>query len=206
MTSPSGAQAGGPSDPRGSGQVGLQDGPRSSGRGGRGGGWGRGRSGLVLALLVLAFGTYLTIGVATMTVPASAEAPGPRFFPTILAVGCYALAALLTVHYLRHPEEPSDTDGVEEVEEAGERAPATFTDWRTLGLVVAGFLAFVLLLNPLGWILAAALMFWVIAWAMGSGSPLKDVAVALVLSCAVQLAFSAGLGLHLPAGVLEGVL
>lgn len=202
MTSPSDTQPGGAPGPRGTGPTGPRDGSR-----GRGGRRGAGRSGLVLAALVLAFGVYLTVGVATMTVPASAEAPGPRFFPTILAVGCYVLAALLSVHYLRHPEEPSDTDGVEEVEEAaGAARPATFTDWRTLGLVMAGFLAFVLLLNPLGWILAAALMFWVIAWAMGSRSPLKDVAVALVLSCAVQVAFSAGLGLHLPAGVLEGVL
>lgn len=168
-------------------------------------GRGTGRSGLVLAGLVLAFGVYLTVGILTMTVPASAESPGPTFFPTLLAVGCYLLAALLVLHYLRHPETPSDSDGVEEVEQEA-RAHSTFTDWRTLGLVMAGFLAFALLLNPLGWILAAALMFWTIAWAMGSRSPLKDVGVALVLSCAVQLAFSAGLGLHLPAGILEGVL
>ncbi|WP_432540991.1 tripartite tricarboxylate transporter TctB family protein [Kineococcus sp. SYSU DK002] len=173
---------------------------------------GAGRSGLVVAVLVLAFAVYLTVGLATMTVPASAEPPGPKFFPTLLAVGCYALAVLLTVHYLRHREPPSDTDGVEEVEQVegtggpGRRRASTFTDWRTVGLVLAGFLAFALLLNPLGWILSAALMFWVIAWAMGSGSPLKDVGIALVLSCAVQVAFSAGLGLHLPAGILGGVL
>jgi putative tricarboxylic transport membrane protein len=162
----------------------------------------------VLAGLVLAFGVYLTVGILTMTVPASAESPGPTFFPTLLAVGCYLLAALLVLHYVRHPEAPSDSDGVEEVEhvEQGARHPSTFTDWRTLGLVMAGFLAFVLLLNPVGWILSAALMFWTIAWAMGSRSPLKDVGIALVLSCAVQVAFSAGLGLHLPAGILEGVL
>ncbi|GGU21961.1 tripartite tricarboxylate transporter TctB family protein [Nocardioides albus] len=168
--------------------------------------WGTGRSGLVLAGLILAFAIYLTVGIITMTVPDGAEPPGPKFFPIILAVACYALAVMLTVHYVRRPEAPADTDGVETIEEPEGVRHKSFTDWRTLGLTMAGFLAFALLLDPIGWILAAALMFWVIAWAMGSGSPLKDVAVALVLSCAVQVAFSAGLGLHLPAGILDGVL
>jgi putative tricarboxylic transport membrane protein len=163
----------------------------------------QGRSGLVLAALMLALAVYLTVGIATMNVPEGAESPGPTFFPTILAVACYALAALLVVHYVRHPEAPSDTDGVEVVD-AGPYS--TFTDWRTLGLSAGGFLAFALLLNPLGWIIAAALMFWVIAYAMGSGSPLKDVPLALVASCTVQVAFSAGLGLNLPSGILEGML
>lgn len=166
-------------------------------------GRGTGRSGLVLAGLVLAFGVYLTVGIVTMTVPASAESPGPTFFPTLLAVGCYVLAALLVVHYVRHPEAHSEADGVETVDDRPHR---TVTDWRTLGLVMAGFLAFALLLNPLGWILSAALMFWTIATAMGSRSRVKDIGIALVLSCAVQVAFSAGLGLHLPAGILDGVL
>jgi len=166
-------------------------------------GAGTGRSGLVLALLTLALGVYLTVGIVTMTVPEGAEAPGPTFFPAIVAAACYVLAALLVVHYVRTPEEPEDAAGMEPVE--GEDH-ATFSDWRTLGLTMLAFLLFALLLNPLGWILAAALMFWIIASAMGSGTPLKDVAVSLVLSCTVQVVFSAGLGLHLPAGILDGVL
>lgn len=164
---------------------------------------GEGRSGLVLALLMLALAVYLTVGIVTMNVPDGAESPGPTFFPTILAVACYVLAALLVVHYVRHPEAPEDTAGVEAVDDT---EYPTFTDWRTLGLTAGGFLAFALLLNPLGWILAAALMFWVIAYAMGSSSPIKDIAISLVVSCAVQVAFSTGLGLNLPAGILEGLL
>lgn len=164
---------------------------------------GTGRSGLVLAVLMLAFGIYLTVGIITMNVPEGAESPGPAFFPTILAVGCYVLAGLLVVHYVRHPEAPGDIDGVETVDDT---IHPTFTDWRTLGLTMVGFLAFALLLNPLGWVIAAALMFWIIAQAMGSGTPLKDIAISLVMSCAVQLAFAAGLGLNLPAGILEGLL
>jgi putative tricarboxylic transport membrane protein len=164
---------------------------------------GAGRSGLVLAVLMLALAVYLTVGIITMNVPVGAESPGPTFYPTVLAVACYLLAASLVVHYVRSPEAPEEADGVEAVDDT---AHATFTDWRTLGMTMAGFLAFALLLNPLGWIIAAALMFWVIAFAMGSKSRLTDVAVALVMSCAIQVAFSAGLGLHLPAGILEGVL
>lgn len=168
----------------------------------RNGFW-RGRSGLVLAVLVLAVAIYLTVGIRTMRVPESAESPGPTFFPTILAVACYALSIGVVVHYLRHPTAPEETEGVESVEQDAHRM---FTDWRSLGLTMGAFLLFVLLLNPVGWILSAALMFWVIAFAMGSRSAVRDVAVALIVSCSIQVAFSAGLGLHLPAGVLEGVL
>lgn len=50
------------------------------------GSWGQGRSGLVVAALMLAFAVYLTIGIVTMEVPEGAQPPGPKFYPTILAI------------------------------------------------------------------------------------------------------------------------
>ncbi|WP_288812475.1 tripartite tricarboxylate transporter TctB family protein [uncultured Gordonia sp.] len=159
-----------------------------------------GRSGLVVAGLMLALAVYLTAGIIGMDIPGSAATPGPAFFPIILTICAYLIAGLLTVQTLRHPDEP-DPDIV---------PPATGqwrtqSDWRALGLVLAGLIAFTVLLIPLGWILSAALLFWIVAHAMGSTRPVLDIAVSLVVSCAVQAFFSAGLGLNLPAGILGGL-
>lgn len=164
--------------------------------------WGEGRSGLVVAGLMLGFAVYLTVGILTMQVPAGAEAPGPRFYPTIVAIAAYALAVVLALRLLRHPEGPEDPAGLEPV--AGQWR--TYTDWRAVALAVLAFALFAVLLEPLGWILAAGLLFFLIAWALGSRRVLFDLCLAVVVSSAVQVAFSMGLGLNLPSGILGGAL
>lgn len=160
-----------------------------------------GCSSLIMAVLVLAMSVYLSIGIVRMDVPDGVDAPGPRFFPLILMICGYVLSALLAIQSLRSPESAEPGRQRSAGGGAGRRS-----DWRTLGIVLAAFLAFSLLLNPLGWILSAALMFWLISFALGSGRPLFDIALAAVFSSAVQVAFSAGLGLNLPGGIIEGVL
>ena len=74
-------------------------------------------------------------------------------------------------------------------------------------MITIGALAgFILVLPFVGWLLSAAALFWVIAWAFGSRRPLMDIAIGVIMSASVQLAFGAGLGLSLPAGFLEGIL
>lgn len=154
-----------------------------------------GRSGLVVAGILAAIGVYLAIGIVTMEVPEGANAPGPQFFPTLITVAIFILAVLLAVQTLRHPEHVA--------------APSTeyrfHTDWKALGLVFAAFLAFALLLVPVGWILTAAMLFWCVSRALGSRRPLFDIALSLVFSSCIELAFGAGLGLALPGGILEGI-
>lgn len=82
----------------------------------------------------------------------------------------------------------------------------TVSDWRTIGLVVGSLLVFAALLVPLGWLISAALLFFGISFALGEGKrPLFDLGVAIVVASVVQVAFSMGLGLHLPPGILEGI-
>jgi putative tricarboxylic transport membrane protein len=162
-----------------------------------------GRSNLVVAALILTLALYLTAGVLTMEIPEGAKTPGPTFFPIILAICAYVLAALLSVQALRTPEVP-ETDQ-EQIEVSG-RTHRTHSDWKALGTTLAAFLTFSLLLMPVGWILSAALLFWLISWALGSKRPLFDVGLSLVFASAIQVAFSAGLGLNLPPGLMEGIL
>ena len=70
-----------------------------------------GRSGLVVAGILALMGVYLTVGIATMDVPAGAKAPGPTFFPILIVIAVFVLAALLAVQTLRKPEHVPDTPG-----------------------------------------------------------------------------------------------
>ncbi|MDX2358215.1 tripartite tricarboxylate transporter TctB family protein [Dietzia sp. PP-33] len=79
-------------------------------------------------------------------------------------------------------------------------------DYRTTGIVLCGLVAFALTLQPVGWLVTASALFWVVSYALGSRRPLFDVAVSVIFASVIQIAFSAGLGLGLPPGILEGVL
>lgn len=75
-------------------------------------------------------------------------------------------------------------------------------DWRTFGLVLGAVVVFAVLLEPVGWILSATLLFWIVAYALGSRRSVFDIGVGLLLASLVQIAFGAGLGLNLPAGFI----
>lgn len=85
---------------------------------------------------------------------------------------------------------------------ADDDRPTAPTDWRSVVLVAAVFAVFTAVLVPLGWLLAGTWLFWGTAQALGSRRRLFDLGVALAVASVVQLAFRAGLGLNLPAGVL----
>lgn len=81
-----------------------------------------------------------------------------------------------------------------------DEAPAF--DWRTFGIVLGAVVVFAVILEPVGWILSSTLLFWIIAYALGSKRPIFDIGVGLLIGSVVQLAFSAGLGLALPSGFI----
>lgn len=84
--------------------------------------------------------------------------------------------------------------------------PLPTGDLKALGFAVLAFLGFTMILEPVGWIVSAGLLFWAVAWALGSRRTLLDLGIGLVVASAVQVAFSLGLGLNLPSGVLGGIL
>ena len=69
-------------------------------------------------------------------------------------------------------------------------------------LVMAAIGVHVILLEKAGYIIAATLGFWGVAYAFGSRKPLKDFAISLVFSCIVYFGFSKGLQINLPIGIL----
>jgi putative tricarboxylic transport membrane protein len=180
---------------------------------------------LVVPAILVAIAVFLIIGTANMVQPPSVQRPGPTFFPGIVIALLLVMAALSTVQTLRtvrarragllqdEQEAHLDADGdpIEEIPPDPPRGrepwPAgAVTDWRAVLTVLGSLVAFMVLLRPVGWIVAAAVLFWGVAYALGSRRPLFDVSVALVMSSVIQLTFGYLLGLNLPAGFLAGVM
>lgn len=149
-----------------------------------------------MPLVLAAFATYLLVGMLAMDVPDSADFPGPRFFPAIITGVMYFLVAVEIISIFRHWS--SGTLGATD-----DAAPATFS-WRSLAWVVGGFLVFSLLLEFLGWILGAALLFWCVARGFGAKRPVMSLIVGLTVSSIAYIAFDMALGLSLPSGILGG--
>jgi putative tricarboxylic transport membrane protein len=88
-------------------------------------------------------------------------------------------------------------------EEAEARLPM---DWRAFGWVSGGIVAYGLLIEPLGFIIASTILFVMVARGFNSRRWLVNTVTGVVLAAIVFAIFNYGLGLTLPAGVLKAIL
>lgn len=154
----------------------------------------RGPTAWVIPALVTVLGLVGVWGGLTIEAPPNATRPGPGAFPGVVGVLLLVTAVCMAVINLRN----RDTgDGASSL---------AWFEGRPVLLVLAGLVVHVALLEFLGWLLAGALLFWIVAYAFGARAYLRDAVVALSMSAAVQVGFSLGLGLSLPGGFLELVL
>lgn len=170
-------------------------------------GWWAGRAGLVFPFILFAFATYLLIGQIVMPVADDVDPPGPRFFPGIVITALYVFAVASTVALIRTPQHPVDEVEIDpegKTRPNADRGEDWFSDWPRLAWAVGGFAAFIVLLQPIGWIIAGALLFWCIAKALRSEHPVRDIAVALAFSSILYLVFAGLLSVNLPAGAVFG--
>jgi putative tricarboxylic transport membrane protein len=84
--------------------------------------------------------------------------------------------------------------------------PTLPTDWRCIGLLALALIAYLFLIAPAGFIIASAVLFAWAAIAMGSRRYARDIVIGILLATALYLVFNRGLGLSLPAGILEGIV
>ncbi|MFJ6678779.1 tripartite tricarboxylate transporter TctB family protein [Microbacterium sp. NPDC091382] len=166
--------------------------------------------GLTMPAILVAFATYLVVGIVTMRVPEGTAFPGPQFFPGIIAAGLCVFAAALAVGAIREVRATPDALTAEieaaRAEAAGEEPAATpvRVDLRSFAWVVVSFLAFAFLLEILGWIIAAGLLFWCVARAFGATKWLQSLVVGFTLSSLAYIGFDMALGMPLPSGILGG--
>jgi putative tricarboxylic transport membrane protein len=74
--------------------------------------------------------------------------------------------------------------------------------WRPLALIGAGAVLHVLLAETLGFIISAALLFWLVARAFDTRHPARDAVYAFGVAIVSYVLFDYALELPLPAGVL----
>ncbi|MBD0421293.1 tripartite tricarboxylate transporter TctB family protein [Streptomyces sp. NPDC052309] len=163
------------------------------------GSWLREHSELGVCALLLTLGVLVLTDALTMDVDITQRGPvGPKTVPVVVGVGLLVIAALLAVDVLRGGR--GQAEGGEDVDLS---EPA---DWRTVLLLAGIFLGASVLIEPLGFPAAGALLFWGAAFALGSRRLDRDPLIAAVLSLVTYAVFDKLLGVPLPGGPLMGVL
>lgn len=153
---------------------------------------------VVVAVLLLVGGFLVYTGLTLDEGFAKVDPVGPKFFPLIVGVAALVLAVVLAVAIPRGSKGEADAG-----EDIDPEAPG---DWRTVGLLIALFVAMILLVNLLGWVIMSALFFAGAATILGSRHYVRNLVIGVVLALASFYAFYSGLGIPLPAGILDGIL
>ena len=149
-------------------------------------------AGLAIGLGLVAIASVIGFDTMQMQVPPSYARVGPQIFPYIIAIGLAITGAHIAWKSYR------GGDGViDEVEP---------TDWKSVGIIVAGLIAHMNLLKPLGFVPAGLILFMSVAFAFGSRRYGRDAIVGFLLVLFAYLGFTYGLGLQLPPGILKGLL
>ncbi len=153
---------------------------------------------LIFAGIIVLVGVIGFVAGAGIPVPPSAGVVGPQVFPFIVSGVLVAIGIGLIIQLLR-----GHTGAAEEGEDID---PNAKTDWLTVGKLV-GFLAVhIALIVPLGWPVAAAVLFFGAAWSLGAKPWWRNAIIAVVLALILQFVFAGLLGVSLPPGfLLEGV-
>lgn len=145
-----------------------------------------------VALAMLALAGIVIWQAGTIPSPLYAQL-GPRVAPYIVGAGLAILGAALLLAALSGrwragPEE--------------EGAP----DLPALGWIGAGLAMNVVLIQPLGFVVASTLLFAFVARGFGSTRWARNAAIGLSISLLAYLGFDRLLGIRVGAGILEGVL
>jgi putative tricarboxylic transport membrane protein len=151
-----------------------------------------------LAAFLAVVGAYVVYDATTLSDGFADQPVQPYAFPYVIGAVLIVLAVLLAVATAR-----GDVPKAEEGEDVDLTQPS---DWVTVGKLVAVFLANILLVDWLGWAITGAMLFVGTAYVLGSRTLVRDVAVGVALSVGTWYGFYSGLGLAIPAGILDGVL
>jgi putative tricarboxylic transport membrane protein len=153
-----------------------------------------------IVVVVLAIvGGFLVYSALTLSEGfAKVDPVGPKFFPMVIGIAALVLAAILAIAIPRGSKGEADAG-----EDVDPNAPG---DWRTVGLLIVLFVAMILLVDPLGWVLTSTLFFGGAATILGSKHYVRNFILGLALALASFYAFYSGLGIPLPAGILDGIL
>jgi putative tricarboxylic transport membrane protein len=153
----------------------------------------------IVCVVLVAVGGFLIYDALSLEAGfAKVDPVGPKLFPIAIGSILIVLAVVLAVAIQRGSV--GEADAGEDVD------PNTPGDWRTVGLLVGLFVAVIVLVNPLGWAIAGTLLFAGAATILGNRHYIRNIVIGAALAVASFYAFYSGLGIPLPAGILDGIL
>jgi putative tricarboxylic transport membrane protein len=153
----------------------------------------------LLALAAMAFGLLIVWQTTLIRLTPAYSKVGPRVIPYIVGAGLVIVGTWLAHEALTGRAATGSADS----EDADPTLP---TDWRCIGLLALALLAYLVLIERAGFIIASTVLFVWAAIAMGSRRIARDSVIGILLATALYLVFNRGLGLSLPAGILEGII
>ena len=159
----------------------------------------QGRSEYGVALFLGALGLLVVVSALLLPESRIARGPvGPAVVPLVVGALLIITAVVLALDIRRGGR--GEPEGGEDIDIS---APS---DWRTVLMLAAAFVANALLIEPVGWWFSGAVLFWGSAFALGSRHYVRDAALAFALSLGTFYLFALGLGTTLPPGILRGIL
>lgn len=151
---------------------------------------------LALSLGVAAIGLFFLVGSWQIPDAAGYSIVGPAVVPRAVGLVLLILAGFLVFEVIR--------GGFRNLDEAAERKLGM--DWSAFAWISGGLIAYGLVIELLGFIIASLFLFLATARGFSSRRWLSNTLIALVMAILIFAMFTYGLGLNLPKGIFKGVL
>lgn len=152
----------------------------------------------VFALGFLLLGLFVLFDAYTLEEPGVFSVVSPKTFEYIIG-GFATFVGLLLIS-----EVARGKYGVAEGTEPGDKFLPP--DIKTMVIVIGSMALHIFLIEPAGYIAAAALTFYGVTFAFGSRKFVKDIAISFIFAVVVYFVFSKGLRIFLPDGIFENLL
>lgn len=151
------------------------------------------KAGFAIGLGLIVLAAVIGFDAARMQVPPNYATFGPQIFPYL------SVAALIATGVFFLWQTASG-------KAAAIKPEAQASDWQPVIAISAGLLLQVALIERVGFVISAAILFFAVAWGFHSRKPGRDAIVAIALSLATYLVFTRLLNLQLPAGLFKGLI
>ena len=132
-----------------------------------------------------------------MDVPQGSSIISPQTFPYIVSAFTSLVGIGLITQVLR------GRLGTPEGDEPGD--PFLGANFKTMAIIATSIALHVILLEIAGYVVAATVCFFGVAYGFGSRKYLKDLGISLAFALIVYFSFTIGLNINLPSGFFEGV-
>jgi putative tricarboxylic transport membrane protein len=151
---------------------------------------------VVAGLVLVAIGVVGYLAARSIVAPVAVDPLGPKTYPEILLGILGLLGVAIAIQGLRNGPGPTTTEDAEEEGEPEEPAPLRMVAVLILGVV------YVIVLGPLGYIVATAATLFALMLVLGLRNPLRAAGVGIAMTLVLYSFFDLLLEVPLPEGIL----